>query len=460
MIQRVLFVYLDQESSSYSGLRGKPNRSIRRRPQLGFQYLSSVLESAGVDTVILDQTITPFTVRDLAEKVKDVSCDIVGFYTATALKDKVRSFISGLKEATGIPIIAGGPGSVNGGEYLEAGCDIVCNGEGEKTILDIIDHYNGKRELATIRGISYLEKGEVRTTVPQDLIEDLDILPFPKRDRIPVDYYHDYYIFTMRKPYITMMTSRGCPFRCTFCTSHLFWQTRYRVRSVDNVLKEIDEARRALNVRYIAFLDDIFGFEERWLKEFCEGLIKRRYRDLRWMCILHPFSLRKGRGVLLDLLKESGCDTLSFGLQSAHPEILKNIKRHPDEPVELEKTITLARQKGFLTSIGIIFGLPQETHDTIRHTIDYCCRVRPTYAEFYNLELLEGSEITRVYQKKESVCAVGSPELDWWCKYAARKFYSHPSQIISIMKIILTKNPSWFVTAARNAKHFITATGY
>lgn len=458
LVRRIMFVYLDPVLAGYACLRGKVNPHIRKRPQLGFQYLVSVLEKIGVDSVIMDQTITPFTVDQLKERIEEEGIDIVGFYSATTIKNKVKPFIAELKKKIKIPIIIGGPGSINGKEYLELGCDIVCNGEGERTLLEIMDYYNGRKKISDIKGISYIESARLVTNPPQDLIEDLNSIPFPHRGKIPLKYYHDYYIFTMKKPYVTMITSRGCPMSCTFCTSHLIWKKKYRVRSVDNVLKEIDYLKNALNVKYIAFLDDIFGLNESWLKEFCAGLIDRKY-NIRWMCILHPFSLRNSRDELLNLLRTAGCDTLSFGLQSAHPEILKNIKRYPSEPEELEKTIGLAKKRGFLTSVGVIFGLPGETRDTIKFTIDYCCRLRPTYAEFYNLDILEGSEIEMAYKTKENVCDMHKEELDYWCRFAARKFYLDVSQLITMIKIVITKNPFWLLVFLKRMKYFVSNTG-
>lgn len=458
MIRRILFVYLDQQTSSYTVLRGRPDRSVRRRPQLGFQYLSAVLDRIGVDSVILDQSITFFTAQDLAGKVRETSADIVGFYSASALKEEVKSCIFELKKRISVPIIVGGPGSFNAQEYLEVGCDLVCHGEGEKTIIDIVDYYNGKKNKQQIKGISYMDSGTFVKNEPQELIVDLDSLPFPKRDKISIDYYQDYYIFTAKKPYATMMASRGCPMNCTFCSSHCFWGGKYRVRSTENVLKEIDYLKDTFDIKYIAFLDDIFGLDEVWLESFCRGLLQRKY-NIGWMTIVHPFSFRKSREKSLDLLKKAGCDMLSFGLQSADSEILKNIKRHPEESAELEKTIKMAKKKGFLTSISFIFGLPGETPETIKHSIDYCCKLRPTYAEFYNLEILEGSEMEQVYNIKENVCEISKEELDKWCKRAARKFYAHPCQIYDIFKIIITKNPSWLWIAVKNAKHFLRAVG-
>ena len=137
-----------------------------------------------------------------------------------------------------------------------------------------------------------------------------------------------------------MIASRGCPYRCYFCASCKTWGFKYRRRSVANVIAEIDDAVKKYDVKYIAFLDDVFGITNDWIEEFCRKLIQKDYK-IRFMIILHPFSIPKDKEKILKLLKEGGCDTLSFGLQSAHPQILKNVNRNPREQEHLKETIAV-----------------------------------------------------------------------------------------------------------------------
>jgi len=437
---KILFVYLLQEDPLYY-VSTRLEYKFQRRPQLGFQYLSAVLKKErGAEVEIYDQAIIHFSLKDFIEKLKKENYLFVGFYSATSMKDKICNYIKKIKEETNVSVVVGGPGFLHGEKYLNVGCDIVCNGEGEETILDIYDYFDKNIPLKKIKGISYKENKIIRNE-NRPLIQDLDSIPFPDRSKVPIKSYYDYFIPTMRRPYATIMASRGCHFNCTFCTSHVVWGHKYRQRSVRNVIDEIEELVNKYEIKYIAFQDDDFGLNQKWLEELCLEIIKKNYK-FKWMCICHPFSFIRKREETLKLLKKSGCDTLSFGLQSADKQILKNIKRNEREPEELLKTIRLAKKFSFFTSIGFIFGLPGDTEETIKTTIDYCDKVKPHVLEFYSLAVLEGSEIHKNYKSKP-ICGLSREEVNKWCIKASKRFYRDPKTILRFGSYVIRKNPVW-----------------
>ena len=271
---------------------------------------------------------------------------------------------------------------------------------------------------------------------------------FPDRSKVDIKYYYDYMLFGMRKPYATMIASRGCTHKCYYCTSHKLWGGRYRRRSVDNVILEIDEIVKKYGIKYISFQDDIFGITNDWIEDFCNKLIAKPYK-IRWMVIIHPFSVMKDAEKILRLMKMAGCNTLSFGLQSAHPEILKNVFRHPDEPIQLQKIIKIANKLGFVTAVSYIFGLPGDTKETIQTTIDYSLKnCGSLLASFYILSVLRGSDIDINYGDKK-ICELSNDELVKLTVSASRKFYLMPLALLKISYFIL-KNPSWFVKVLVN----------
>lgn len=455
-IKKVAFVYLNPSSGEYY-ISKDASISIQRRPQLGFQYFCAILEKEGIETDIFDQTVSFFNLEWLIEELKGY--DMVGFYCSDPQEDKVKTYSKRIKEELGIPILVGGPSTLSNSSFLDYGCDIVVHGEGEITIQEIIEFYNGKRKLKNIKGISYRKNGKTIKTPPRELIKNLDELPFPDRSKVDINAYYDYYLFTQKNPYITMIASRGCIHRCSFCTSCRIWKYRYRQRSVDNVITEIEEVVEKYGVRYIAFQDDIFGITNDWIEEFCIKLIKKPFK-IRWMAILHPFSIRNDTERVLKLMKRAGCDTLSFGLQSAHPKILKNIRRHPSEPNQLKKTLKIANNLGFVTSVGYIFGLPGDTKKTIQTTIDYSLNCGSTLANFYILSVLRDSEIDRVCKKNNKrICRLNRKETKRLGIYASKKFYTKPFTILKIVHFIL-KNPVWFVKIGLNAPSLLSRIGF
>lgn len=455
-IKKVGFIYLIQEDGSDEYFISKePGHSVQRQPQLGFQYMCAILKKKGIDTRIFDQTVSLFTLNQLLQELEGY--DMVGFYCSDCQESIVKKYCQKIKEKLGIPILVGGPSTLTNPTFLGHGCDFVVHGEGELTIQHIIEYYNGVRTLDNLKGISYKKENQIIEATPQDLIINLDELPFPDRSQININSYYNYFIFEMKKPYITAIASRGCIYRCNYCTSCKLWSYKYRQRSVDNVLAEIDEVIDKYNVKYISFIDDVFGVSNNWVEEFCTKLIERPYK-IRWMAILHPFSFRNDTEKILKLMRKSGCGTLSFGLQSANPEILKNINRHPDEPEQLKKILQIANELGFMTSVAYIFGLPGDTRKTIQDSIDYSVTCGSTVANFFVLSLLKGSELEMRYKNKK-VCDLPENEILKMTISASRNFYIQPATIFSITKHIL-KNPAWIAQISVRLPSILSRIGF
>jgi radical SAM superfamily enzyme YgiQ (UPF0313 family) len=204
-VHRVLFVYLTQESGEYY-VTNDPGYEIQRRPQLGLQYLCAVLGKRGIETGILDQAVQHFDVSKLLSILNE--WDVVGFYASDPQEDKVKTYCKQIKARSCTPILVGGPSTLGNPSFLDHGCDIVVHGEGETTILQIVDLIAGKLTIGEVKGISYKQVDTIITNEPQDLIENLDDIPFPDRSKVDINTYQDYFIFGMRKPYITMIASR------------------------------------------------------------------------------------------------------------------------------------------------------------------------------------------------------------------------------------------------------------
>lgn len=453
-IKKVAFVYLSQGSGEYY-VTDDPGYDIQRRPQLGLQYLCAVIGKNGIETNIFDQTVDSFDLDWLVEKLKEY--DIAGFYCSDTQEDKVKAYCKEIKEKLAMPVMVGGPSTLDNPSFLDHGCDIVVYGEGEITLEEIIEYYNGHKRLEDIRGIFYKKDGKIVQAPPQALIGDLDELPFPDRSKTDINSYYDYFLFGMKRPYVTMMAARGCFYRCSFCTSCNLWGGKYRKRSVDNVLAEIDDAVSRYKIRYIAFQDDVFGINNDWIEEFCKKLIERRYK-LKWMPILHPLSLKTDTEKILRLMKKAGCDALSFGLQSAHPQILKNINRNPSEPEGLLNIIKAANKVRLLTAVSYIFGLPDDTRETIQTTIDYSLNCGATLSNYFILSVLRGSEMEKVYRGKK-VCDMDDKEIQNLTIYASRKFYTDPASILRIAYYVM-KNPEWVLRRGISIPSVLTRVGF
>lgn len=440
-----LFLYVIPSNSAYY-IEESREYSLQSRPKLGMLYLASTLKKRkGISCEIWDQTASYYSLKDIIMAADSKNYLFIGFYSAISMEERVIEYIEAIRRDSKIkiPILVGGPSFPNAENFLKAGCDIVCNGEGEETICQIADFIDGRKALADVKGISYMRDGKIINAAPQPLIEDINQIPFPDYSLIDFDKYCDFYIFTMKKPYTTMITTRGCPFDCVFCDSHGIWGRRCRARSADNVLAEIDELVGKHRIRYIAFQDDVFGMDYDWTEEFCGRLKDRKY-NLRWMCILHPFSFKKEPLKMLRKLKSAGCGLISTGLQSAHPEILKRLNRSPDEPRYIKKLLDASHSLDMLSLVSFIFGSPGETRETIQTSLNFLSTIKPNYASFYSMMILPGSALARKYGLNAKLCELSKDEIDELCRTSTRRFYLKPRNFARNVSFVLRKNPSWF----------------
>jgi len=457
-VKKAMLVYLDPDDYEKELIfAGRRDYRVKRQPLLGFQYLSAALAAAGYGGEILDQTVSAPDFEGFLDDLASPRYVFLGLYSTSPLKEKVVGFIRNVRAAgSSIPIVVGGPGCRSGEDYLAAGADIVCHGEGEEAVVEIMDALNGKRERGSILGISFLKDGRVVKTVPRPVSEDIDQLPMPER-KGALENYYDFHIFGMRTPYVMMMASRGCPYHCSYCASHGFWGSKVRVRGVDHVLAEIDHVVREHGVRYIRFRDDIFGYRQDWLEEFCDKLAARDY-EVRWACTLHPFSLSKDTDRLLSKMKEAGCHFLLFGLESADPGVLKKARRDPRTPERLAPTLEAAKKHGMLTLLYFIIGLPGDDARSVETDISYALRVKPHYVRFSRLVQVEGSDLAREYEGRRPT-AFSDQEIDALCSKAMRRFYTDPGVILQDAAYVLRQDPLWFFRAMKHAGYLMRGIG-
>ena len=457
-MEKALLIHVGQEDFSYT-LASKRDYAFKREVQIGFAYLAAVLAQHRIDVEILDLTLNNCTFDQLMAKVNEEHPVFIGFYAATTIKERVVDFVRFLiKNWSDKKILIGGPDIFNVDDYLTAGADAFCIGEGEMTIVELLEYCRGQRELDSIKGVAYYRDGQIFYTTPRELIEDLNELPVPAWDKYDLNCYYDFHVFDMKTPYTSIMASRGCPFNCTYCVSHKIWGNKLRYRSPEHVMNEIDYLVKEKGVRYITFQDDIWGWNnDEWARSICLSLIDRTY-DLKWRCILHPFSFKGSRKDILPLMRQAGCTSITTGLQSASARILKNINRSPKEPESLADLIGIAKRLGINNNTAFIFGLPGDTEESIEESIDYALRVRPTFAAFYTLSVLPGSAIWSMEQQGRFT-KLPSEFLERKCREAARRFYTNPRIIWQLFYSVLRTNPKWFLKALNRMSYLTQFAG-
>jgi len=276
-----------------------------------------------------------------------------------------------------IPIIAGGPHPTVLPEQAlneNPGLDYIVVGEGEITILELLDGISGKKDLAQIEGIAYREEGQIKVTLRRPLIEDLDSLPriayhlFDMEKYIPApDSYR-------RFPATHMMRSRGCPFNCIYCSNKTMFGRKVRTHSVERVVSDISFLKEHYNIKEIFFWDDIFTVNRKWVEEFCEKIKKEA--PISWSCNTRVDMVDE---VLLKKMKQASCWQIHFGIESGNQRLLDLIKKQITLD-QVEQAMRLTRKVGIQTRAYYMLGLPTETPQESLESIRFIKRIRPSYS--------------------------------------------------------------------------------
>jgi len=447
MVQRnIIFLYLRQDSDleEIDSTYPTDNYAIHCRPLLGLQYLVATARAAGATAELWDQRINNYSVSEVVEYVRKNPATFIGLYTAYTMERPVQEFIRNLRAAQiQMPIIVGGPGAVEYEPYLEAGGTAVCLGEGETVVKQLLAA-DDNIDWQQIPGLAYRNDDNIILTGPSVLITNLDQLPFPARNLPPVSAYRDFYLLGIRLPYATMMTGRGCPGCCSYCSSPVFWEHRVRQRSPENVVAEIDELVDSYGVRYIDMLDDVFGITPAWTESFCVLLQQRPYR-IRFKILINPTTFGKQRSRMFQLLQASGCDTIGIGMQSAEPAILTMTGRARETAAELKAAVQAARQAGLLTFVSFIIGFPGEAPEVPRLTAQLLQEVRPHLADCYPLVFLPGTPLAKELAAGRLVEDYTYSERFQRAVRCKKQFYSSPRTLIDLVSWVGRHNPAWLL---------------
>jgi anaerobic magnesium-protoporphyrin IX monomethyl ester cyclase len=414
----------------------------QKRPGLGLRYLKAVLGDHGVAVDLFDNLYDSKRAARVHEQLNQGRYDLVGFHTTSASRAHALATVARLDPTLYAGrVLLGGPGVLHADELLERGFDVAVRGEGEETILRLIEAYEGRGAFEEIPGISYDDLRGERHDTGESPFVDVSRLPFPNWDDVDADY-GDMLNVTLRRPFFVMMGSRGCPYRCAFCASHQHWRQGYRARPVAHVLDEMSWLVEERGARYIHFLDDVFGMQPGWVDAFCDGLESRRLR-VDFSIVLHPHSFKAERRRLLTRLQRVGCRLVSVGAQSSSPEVLRAVRRAASEPDGIRALVSISRELGMASVLTFIFGLPGDTRETVLGTIDFACEVRPTLVDFHPLLYLPGSEIADV-MPPERYSRLSDVALNRLCLQASLRFYVREGGLVRLGAWTLRHNPRWF----------------
>ncbi|MCP5003093.1 MAG: radical SAM protein [Planctomycetes bacterium] len=423
---------------------------------IGLGYVASALEGAGHNVHVFDFQVKDNTVPKFKKYIKSKSFNIIGFSVTTITKTNVLKLSKICKDILPncIIIVGGAFPTVYPKNLISesSSVDYEVTGEGEITIVELIEVIKQSKDVNEVRGIVYRnEIDQAIQTPPRPLIEGLDSIPFPAHHLFDLDAYQPPPGMFFRRPLRHMITTRGCPFRCVFCDDRVVWRGRCRMRSAENIIEEMEVLVNKYGSKEIHLYDDTFTVNKERVFRLCE-LLREKRLGVIWRCSSRVDTVTEK---MLKDMYSAGCRSISYGIESGDDEILRkmNKKTNVSQARNAVKWTNRAKiqAKGFF-----MMNFPGETKETTEKTIALSKELDLDFAGF-NLTIPHHGEqlknmIEEEYQLNEkayydSDSKLGneiyffqpglSPEyLKQAYSRAAREFYFRPSYIIKMISRI------------------------
>lgn len=350
----------------------RENEPPRHIP-MGLGVIASVLLNEGHEVKVLDINAERLSNSQVQERIDLGSkYEIIGTGGLITTYKYLKWLIPQLKKYNPASRVVIGGGVVTENPALllsRTPADIAVIGEGEITMVELVSALESNNSLETTKGIAYKDdKGQVRINPLRPLIKDLDSLPFPAYNLFPMDIYlHNVAHASVlgKKTEITIITGRGCPYKCEYCF-HIFGRG-IRSRSIDNVLEEIKFLIETYEVESLLISDETFTINKKRVNEFCERFSTENI-TVPWSCYAR---VNLVDAEMLKNMKQAGCYRVSYGIESGSQKILDNMNKQVTVE-QAKKAVRLARSVGLACGTTFMFGYPGETLETIRETGDFC----------------------------------------------------------------------------------------
>ncbi len=374
------------------------NIRIMGFPPIGIMSLSSVLKRAGHEVVMFDQA-NPDTPNDvILEEIKRQKPDLVGMsFLSTTSYPYAKILARQVRESDAkVKIAFGGVFATLNAQLVKLQCrevDFVCRGDGEQLVLDLLENLENP---GAVTGLTWMKDGDLMQNPPRVLERNLDQWPFPDRESLPLDFIEsmplDVPVVLSMDRFTTMQTSRGCPWPCVFCDIPIFNEGKWRSRSPEHVLAELEHLQN-LGYGGIYFVDDHFLLQPKRIEKICAG-INEKGITIEWGCEGRVDSVCQH---IFPAMAKAHCRTLMFGIESGSQKILNRLKK--DQTLEeIETAVKTAKKSGIKIVHGFcVVGSPDETVEDIRATMKFAARLPLDTFGFNRLCVYRGTPLWREY---------------------------------------------------------------
>ena len=376
---------------------------------LGLSYIARVLLDNGHDISVLDINAHRWPQDEVKKKIVSSDSDVAGITALITEYKYVRWLTKIIKEVnpSSKVILGGGLASAVPEIVLRrTNVDIAVIGEGEITVKEVINSLEEGKNLNNVRGIMFKENNKLHETGTRAPIKNLDEIPFPARELFPMEIYLGNIglgrkLVDASARSANMITSRGCPYNCAYCFKGM-WGQKFRARSPENIIEEIEELIKRYKINNIFFNDDIFVLDKKRVYSFCDKLVERNI-NISWEC--------NGRVNLMDIdmlkkMRAAGCRIVSYGIESGNQEILDALNKKVTVE-QAKRAIQLTWDAGILPKAYLMIGMFGETKKSVQDTIDFCKEAGPIVFGFSFTTPLPN---TVLYQKAKEAGKISTEE--------------------------------------------------
>jgi anaerobic magnesium-protoporphyrin IX monomethyl ester cyclase len=361
-------------------------------PPLSLSYLAAALAREGIEVKILDFMVTHYRPKKLRRELEEYRPQLVGSTCVTLNYPIARRMLKVCKAFDPrIFTVIGGPHvtfTLEETLLQSPWIDAIVIGEGERTLVELARTVEEGEDIHHVPGIAFADEGMVVKTLPQDRIDDLDQLPLPARELLPMARYR-----ALGTP-CTVITSRGCPYSCIFCSGRRMFGPKVRFRSPGLVVDEIEKLQRDFGLAKINIVDDTFTLNHHHTRAVCEEMLRRNLK-VKWSAFARVDRISED---IAQLMKRAGCEWVLFGVESADEEILKTIRKGITLD-EVRRGVKIAAEAGISVFNSFILGLPGESWDTALKSIAFGDELYHKYGAKYGFHILSPLPGTELYER-------------------------------------------------------------
>lgn len=359
-------------------------------PPLGLLYIAAVLESKGFSSKVLDMRFNGMDQKKLDEMLDHMKPDLVGITSMTSnfpAAEYIAKFVK-LRCPESLVVMGGVHATFMHREILAETpeADIIVRYEGEFTMAELAATLENGRSLKEVNGISFRDEGRVISNPDRERIEDLDCLPFPAHHLLEPKI-KKYFMYTSPP----VLTTRGCPFSCIYCSTMAFHGRKYRTRSVTNVVLELEYLIDHYKVDKVSFIDDNFTMQPIRVFALCQEM-KKRGLSIKWGCNARVDQVNEE---ILKVMKEAGCRDVFCGIESVSQRALDIVKKGY-RVQQARDAVKMAEKLGIRTHCSFVLGLPGESKQTLKRMVQFVDETKPSGRALPNLlKIFPGTELSK-----------------------------------------------------------------